>query len=72
MKATQILRGRREGELLTLPSVLHMADILSQRCREPSWIRTSVASLLASLERCGCALATITWGENCFLDARLI
>jgi hypothetical protein len=45
MKATQILRGRREGELLALPSVRRMADILSQRCREPSWIRTSVASL---------------------------
>ena len=45
MKATQILRGRREGELLTFPSVGHMADILSQRCREESWVRTSVASL---------------------------
>jgi hypothetical protein len=45
MKATQILQGRREGELLTFPSVSHMAAILSQRCREASWIRTSVASL---------------------------
>lgn len=45
MKAAQILRGRREGELLAFPSVLRMAEILSERCREPSWIRTSVASL---------------------------
>ena len=45
MKATQILQGRREGELLTFPSVSHMADILAQRCREESWVRTSVASL---------------------------
>ena len=45
MKAIQILRGRREGELLTFPSVGRMADILSQRCREESWVRTSVASL---------------------------
>lgn len=45
MKATQILQGRREGELLAFPSVEHMATILSQRCREPSWVRTSVASL---------------------------
>jgi len=45
MKATKILQGRREGELLTFPSVSHMADILSQRCREQSWVRTSVASL---------------------------
>lgn len=45
MKASQILRGRREGELLTFPSVGRMADILSQRCREESWVRTSIASL---------------------------
>jgi hypothetical protein len=45
MNATQILAGRREGELLAFPSVRRMADILSQRCREPSWVRTSVASL---------------------------
>src|SRR5437588_2597983 len=45
MNATRILAGRREGELLTFPSVRRMATILSQRCREPSWIRTSVASL---------------------------
>ena len=45
MKATQILQGRREGDLLTFPSVGRMADILSQRCREHSWVRTSVASL---------------------------
>ncbi len=45
MKATRILDGRREGELLAFPSVRRMADILSQRCREPSWVRTSVATL---------------------------
>ena len=45
MKATQILQGRREGGLLTFPSVSRMADILSLRCREQSWVRTSVASL---------------------------
>ncbi|HEY6406852.1 MAG TPA: hypothetical protein VIY29_05225, partial [Ktedonobacteraceae bacterium] len=41
----RILAGRREGELLTFPSVRRMADILAVRCREPSWVRTSVASL---------------------------
>jgi hypothetical protein len=45
MNATRILAGRREGELLAFPSVRHMTDILSQRCRESSWVRTSVASL---------------------------
>src|SRR5207237_10400878 len=45
MKATRVLTGRREGELLAFPSVRRMTDILSQRCREPSWVRTSVASL---------------------------
>ena len=45
MNATRILAGRREGELLIFPSVRRMADILSVRCREPSWVRTSVASL---------------------------
>jgi hypothetical protein len=45
MKATQILAGRRESALLAFPSVRRMADILTQRCREPSWVRTSVASL---------------------------
>jgi len=45
MNATKILAGRREGELLAFPSVRRMADILSMRCREPSWVRTSVASL---------------------------
>jgi hypothetical protein len=45
MKAQRILAGRREGELLAFPSVRRMADILSVRCREPSWVRTSVASL---------------------------
>lgn len=45
MNATRILSGRREGELLAFPSVRHMADILTTRCREQSWVRTSVASL---------------------------
>ena len=45
MKAMQILQGRREGELLAFPSVSRMAEILSLRCRESSWVRTSVASL---------------------------
>ncbi|HEX6109138.1 MAG TPA: hypothetical protein VFZ02_06950 [Ktedonobacteraceae bacterium] len=45
MNATHILAGRREGDLLAFPSVRRMTDILSQRCRESSWVRTSVASL---------------------------
>jgi len=45
MNARRVLAGRREGELLAFPSVRRMADILSQRCREPSWVRTSVATL---------------------------
>lgn len=45
MKVAQILQGRRESELLAFPSVSHMAELLALRCREPSWVRTSVASL---------------------------
>jgi hypothetical protein len=45
MKARQVLAGRREGALLAFPSVQRMANILSERCRESSWVRTSVASL---------------------------
>ena len=45
MKARHILAGRREGELLAFPSVQRMATILAERCREESWVRTSVASL---------------------------
>jgi hypothetical protein len=45
MKARQVLAGRREGELLAFPSVQRMTNILSERCRESSWVRTSVASL---------------------------
>jgi hypothetical protein len=45
MNATRLLAGRREGDLLAFPSVRRMTDILSQRCRESSWVRTSVASL---------------------------
>jgi len=40
-----LLRGRREAALLALPSVRHMASVLAKRCREPSWIRTTVAAL---------------------------
>ena len=45
MKPARILAGRRESALLALPSVQRMTEILAQRCREESWIRTSVASL---------------------------
>lgn len=45
MNATRLLAGRREGDLLAFPSVRRMTDLLSQRCREASWVRTSVASL---------------------------
>ena len=45
MNATRLLAGRREGDLLAFPSVRRMADMLSLRCRESSWVRTSVASL---------------------------
>ena len=45
MNASHILAGRREGDLLAFPSVRRMTDLLSQRCRESSWVRTSVASL---------------------------
>jgi hypothetical protein len=40
-----ILEGRREQALLAFPSVQRMADLLAVRCREPSWVRTIVASL---------------------------
>jgi hypothetical protein len=45
MNAVRALDGRREGELLSFPSVRRMADILTRRCREQSWVRTSVATL---------------------------
>jgi len=45
MNTTRILAGRRESDLLAFPSVRRMTDILLQRCRETSWVRTSVASL---------------------------
>lgn len=41
----ETLVGRREIALLDFPSVRHMADVLAARCHEPSWVRTSVASL---------------------------
>jgi hypothetical protein len=43
--AARALAGRRELALLELPSVRRMAAILAERCREPSWVRTLVASL---------------------------
>jgi len=39
------LAGRRERSLLEHPSVARMATVLAERCREPSWVRTLVASL---------------------------
>ena len=45
MNATRVLEGRREGGLLAFSSVRRMTDILSKRCREQSWVRTSVATL---------------------------
>jgi hypothetical protein len=39
------LAGRRERTLLEVPSVAHMAAVLAERCREPSWVRTLVATL---------------------------
>ena len=39
------LAGRRERALLDVPSVGRMAGVLAERCREPSWVRTLVASL---------------------------
>ena len=39
------LAGRRERSLLELPTVARMAAVLAERCREPSWVRTLVASL---------------------------
>ena len=43
--AEHALADRREATLLSLPSVRRMADLLAERCREQSWVRTSVASL---------------------------
>jgi hypothetical protein len=45
MSAADALAGRRERTLLAWPSVRRMAEVLAARCREPSWVRTSVASL---------------------------
>jgi hypothetical protein len=45
MRAADALAGRRERALLAWPSVRRMAELLAARCREPSWVRTSVASL---------------------------
>jgi len=39
------LSGRRERALLAYPSVSHMAEVLAKRCRDDSWVRTTVASL---------------------------
>jgi hypothetical protein len=40
-----VLAGRREQALLEFPSVAHMAALLAECCREPSWVRTLVATL---------------------------
>jgi hypothetical protein len=45
MSTADALAGRRERTLLAWPSVRRMAEVLAARCREPSWVRTSVASL---------------------------
>jgi hypothetical protein len=45
MSAADALAGRRERALLAFPSVRRMAELLAMRCREPSWVRSSVASL---------------------------
>jgi len=45
MDPGRALAGRREIELLELPSVRRMADLLADRCREPSWVRTLVSGL---------------------------
>src|SRR6266704_1894622 len=45
MNATRVLEGRRESGLLAFSSVRRMTGILSKRCREQSWVRTSVATL---------------------------
>jgi integrase len=45
VSAADALAGRRERTLLAWPSVHRMAELLAARCREPSWVRTSVASL---------------------------
>ncbi len=42
---TSALAGRRESALLEQPSVRHCADVLAERCRDASWVRTSIASL---------------------------
>ncbi|GAC1442418.1 MAG: hypothetical protein NVSMB59_05010 [Vulcanimicrobiaceae bacterium] len=43
--ADDALRGRREGALLASPSVRAMAETLARRCRDDSWVRTTIASL---------------------------
>lgn len=39
------LAGRREAALLELPSVRRMAEVLTERCRGSSWVRTLVPAL---------------------------
>jgi hypothetical protein len=41
----QAMAGRRESALLAYPSVRHFSDVLARRCRDESWVRTSIASL---------------------------
>jgi hypothetical protein len=49
------LAGRREAGLAVLPSVDRLVAVLSERCRDLSWIRTSVASLDRFASLTGCA-----------------
>jgi len=44
-RVSAALRDRREAALLELPSVRRMAELLAERCREASWVRTAVATL---------------------------
>ncbi|GAC1630403.1 MAG: hypothetical protein NVS4B2_13530 [Chloroflexota bacterium] len=52
--AATILDGRRENALLAFPSVARMAATLAERCRETSWVRTTVASLDRFFVKTGC------------------
>jgi hypothetical protein len=44
--ARRVLKNRRELELLELPSVMHVAEILAERMRRPDvWIRNAVTTI---------------------------
>ncbi|MBA2445816.1 MAG: hypothetical protein H0V49_10865 [Nocardioidaceae bacterium] len=44
-RVASALRERREAALLQHPSVRRMAELLAEKCRELSWVRTAVATL---------------------------